>query len=267
MKELLGSLELNRIYQFDCVEGMKLLPENCIDLTVTSPPYDNLRNYKGYSFDFEGVANQLFRVTKEGGVVVWVINDATIKGSESGSSFKQALYFKEIGFNIHDTMIWRKTNPIPNDPKQNRYIQSFEYMFVFSKGKPKTCNYITEKSKMGGIIAGQGTARKQDGTVRADRIEKRKGTAVKELKPLTNIWDLSTHTERSINHPAMFPNEIAEKHILSWSDENDVVLDIFTGSGTTPKMAKLNNRKWLGFEISTEYIEIANKRLDNIELK
>lgn len=243
---------------------MQYMPSESVDLTVTSPPYDDLRTYNGYSFPFEEIAKQLYRVTKQGGVVVWVVNDKTEKGSETLTSFKQALYFKEIGFNVHDTMIWRKTNPIPNDPRQNRYIQSFEYMFVLSKGKPKTCNYITEKSKMGGIIAGQGTARKQDGTIRNDRVEKRKGTAVKQLKPLTNIWDLSTHTERNINHPAMFPNELAEKHILSWSNEGDTVLDCFCGSGTTLKMAYLNNRNFIGIDYSAEYVALSQERLKQV---
>ena len=74
-------LERNRIYNMDCVDGMKMLDSGSIDLTVTSPPYDNLRMYKGYSFDFDAVAAELFRVTKDGGVVVWVVNDATIKGN------------------------------------------------------------------------------------------------------------------------------------------------------------------------------------------
>ena len=162
---------INEIICGDNVEVLREFPDECIDLTVTSPPYDNLRTYNGFDWDFEALAKELYRVTKRGGVVVWVVNDATINGSETLTSFKQALFFKEIGFNVHDTMIWRKTNPIPNDPRQNRYIQSFEYMFVFSKGKPKTCNYLTEKTKMGGIVAGQGTARRQDGTIRMDRIE------------------------------------------------------------------------------------------------
>ena len=138
---------INKILNMDCIEGMKLLPSNCIDLTVTSPPYDNLRTYNGYSFDFETTANELFRITKEGGVVVWVVGDSTVKGSESGTSFRQALYFKDIGFNLHDTMIFQKKNPIPQN--HNRYEQCFEYMFVFSKGKPKTFNPIRVETKSG----------------------------------------------------------------------------------------------------------------------
>ena len=138
-------MEINKIYCADNVIFMKEnIPSNFIDLTVTSPPYDNLRAYNGYSWDFESVAQELYRITKDGGVVVWVVGDATIKGSETGTSFKQALYFKEIGFKLHDTMIYQSDKP---PLTHNRYEQKFEYMFVFSKGRPKTFNPIMEKCK------------------------------------------------------------------------------------------------------------------------
>lgn len=129
-------MELNRIYNIDCLQGLKLLEDNSIDLTVTSPPYDDLRNYKGYSFDFENIAKELYRVTKTGGILVWIVGDATSKGSESGTSFRQALYFKECGFNLHDTMIYEKnSSSFPAARTSKRYTQIFEYMFVFCKGK------------------------------------------------------------------------------------------------------------------------------------
>jgi site-specific DNA-methyltransferase (adenine-specific) len=251
---------LNTIYNENCLDTMARMPDNFIDLTVTSPPYDNLREYNGYSFPFEDIAKELYRVTKYGGVVVWVVGDATINGSETGTSFKQALYFIECGFRLHDTMIWEKKNPIPNDPRQNRYIQATEYMFVFSKDAPKTCNYITEPCLMAGIDAGTGTARKQNGDVRIDRKEKRKGKVVKDLKPLTNVWRYSNGTICK-EHPASYPEQLANDHIVSWSNENDLVYDSFMGSGTTAKMAHLQKRNWIGSEISAEYVEIANKRL------
>jgi len=261
-EELLGSLEINRIYQMDCLEGMKLLPDNCIDLTVTSPPYDNLRAYNGYTFDFENTAKELYRVTKDGGVVVWVVGDATIKGSETGTSFKQALYFKDVcGFNLHDTMIYEKEKIVPLDPKNNRYYQAFEYMFVLSKGKPKTCNYIRIPCKHAGkkAVASQ---RNPDGSLREDRKIKNKNHIVNDTKIKGNIW---TYANKAIKgHPAPFPEQLAEDHILSWSNEGDIVLDPFMGSGTTAKMAKINKRKYIGFEISSEYIRIANLRLESI---
>jgi site-specific DNA-methyltransferase (adenine-specific) len=278
MKELLGSLELNRVYQFDCVEGMKLLPDGTdnigIDLTVTSPPYDDLRNYNGYSFNFEEIAKELYRITKQGGIVVWIVGDKTSKGSESLTSFKQALFFKEIGFNVHDTMIYAKANPFGSSGKGSlRYRQGFEYMFVLSKGKVTKFNPLKEPCKHVGQIK-TGTSRKNRQSDGLEFDAKRPiEVTVNQEKVLKNIWEYQTgymHTTKdkiAYEHPAIFPDKLAEDHILSWSNEGDIIFDPFIGSGTTAKMATLNNRKWLGFEISSEYIEIANKRLDNLEQK
>ena len=244
-------LELNKIYNMDCVDGMKLLDNCSIDLTVTSPPYDNLRTYNGFTWDFEETARQLFRVTKRGGVVVWVVGDATIGGSETGTSFKQALYFKEIGFNLHDTMIYETSKPPMND---KRYQQCFEFMFVFVKGKINTFNPITVPCKNAGKQM-SATYYNQDGS-KKDRHGK---NPVKETKVKDNIWYM---VERQNNgHPATFPKQLANDHIISWSNENDVVLDPFMGSGTTAEMAKLNCRNFIGFELSKEYCNIANNRI------
>ena len=258
-------LELNKIYNEDCLHTMSKMQNNFIDLVVTSPPYDNLRTYNGYSFDFENTAKELFRITKKGGVVVWIVNDATIKGSESGTSFRQALYFKEIGFNLHDTMIWMKKTPIPNDTRQNRYVQAMEFMFIFSKGAPKVCNYIKQPCIMAGLPSGTSTSRKTDGSARVDRKVKRKGKLVKDEKPLTNVWAYSNATICK-NHPAAFPEKLPNDHILSWSNKGDLVYDPFTGSGTTLKMALINNRNFIGSEISTEYVEEANRKISKNEV-
>lgn len=239
---------------------MKTLGDNSIDMVLTSPPYDNLRTYNGFTFDFEGIAKELYRVTKQGGVVVWVVGDATIKGSETGTSFKQALYFKEIGFNLHDTMIYRKSNRPPlNHP---RYEQEFEYMFVFSKGRPKNVNLITTRCLNAGKING-GTARNGG----SDILQKKHGAGkpCKETKPLGNIWSYAVGVEKDNKgiHPAIFPEKLAEDHILSWSNAGDIILDPMAGSGTTLKMAKKNNRNYVGIEISPEYIDIINKRLQS----
>lgn len=244
----------------DCLNGLKLLDDNCIDLTITSPPYDDLRSYKGYSFDFENIARELYRVTKPGSVVVWVVGDKTFKGSESGTSFRQALFFKEIGFNLHDTMIYAKNNPTPQ--KSNRYQPCFEYMFVFSKGKPKTFNPIKEDKKYIENRANKQYNKKQDGTQIAHQY-----TSTSNQKIKSNIWFYSVglnHTSKdkiAFSHPAVFPEQLATDHIISWSNENDLVLDPFMGSGTTAKMAILNNRNYIGFEISKEYCDIAEKRI------
>lgn len=253
-------MELNKIYNMDCLEGLKLLDDNSIDLTVTSPPYDNLRTYNGYSFDFENIVKELFRVTKKGGVVVWIVGDATIKGSESGTSFRQALYFKEIGFNLHDTMIYAKENYVPLT--HNRYEQQFEYMFIFSKDKPKTFNPLMRENIYKGKNNG-GTFRHNGN----DLEIKHKVAVVKDKSIMPNVWWFKVGINRTskdkiaFKHPAIFPEELANNHIISWSNENDIVLDIFMGSGTTAKMALLNNRKFIGFEISKEYCDIANERI------
>lgn len=248
-----------KIINGDCLDVMKeKIPSNFVDLTITSPPYDNLRTYNGYNFDFEGIANELYRVTKDGGVVVWVVGDATINGSESGTSFKQALYFKEIGFNLHDTMIYAKNNPIPLN--HNRYEQQFEYMFVFSKGKPKTFNPI----KIPTIGAGKKYSWK-DTNDYGDKSAKRarnETSIVKKDKIDYNIWFMNVSKSKYTNS-APFPEELAERHIVSWSNEADMVFDPFVGSGTTGKMAVLNNRKFIGIDISKEYCEMSKERIEN----
>ena len=257
-------LELNKTYCMDCLEGLKLLNDNSIDLTVTSPPYDDLRKYNGYSFDFENIAKELYRVTKDGGVVVWVVGDKTKNGSETGTSFKQALYFKEIGFNLHDTMIYASDKP---PLSHNRYEQKFEYMFIFSKGKPKTWNPIMEECKYAGSSKKARTFRHT-----GEELEEthNKGE-VKSHKIKGNIWFYPTGYQKStkdkiaFKHPAIFPEQLVNDHIISWSNENDIVMDIFSGSGTTHKMALLNNRNFIGFEISQEYIDIEEERIKNIK--
>jgi len=239
---------------------MKELPDKYIDLTVTSPPYGNLREYKGYVFDFELIANELFRITKDGGVVVWIVGDAVINGSETGTSFKQALYFKDLGFYLHDTMIYKKAGM--SNPDTNRYYQIFEYMFVLSKNKPKTFNPIKDKKNIWGGQFSRSNNRQKDGSL---VYKSRKKT--KEYGIRFNIWEYntgyghSTKDDMAFKHPAIFPEKLAEDHVKSWSNEGDIVLDPMCGSGTTMKMAILLNRKFIGFDISQEYCELANKRL------
>jgi DNA modification methylase len=254
---------LNKIICGDCLEVMKDIPDNSIDLTVTSPPYDNLRDYNGYTFDFKGIANELYRVTKDGGVVVWVVGDATIKGSETGTSFKQALYFKEIGFNLHDTMIYKKTG-IPF-PETNRYYPIFEYMFILSKGKPKSVNLICDRKNKRFNKKVSGKQRQKDGTMKEmSAIKNNTNRKIKEYGVRFNIWEIPNISENK-EHPATFPNKLAEDHILTWSNENDIVLDPFCGSGTTCKMALKNNRKYIGIDISEEYCKISEARIKAYE--
>ena len=260
-------IELNKIYCESNLETMAKMPDNFIDLTVTSPPYDGLRDYNGYSFPFEDIAKELYRVTKEGGVVVWVVGDATIKGSETGTSFKQALYFKECGFNLHDTMIYYRISPFPDSI---RYHQCFEYMFIFSKGKPKTTNLLTQKKTGKTGKPETRTFRSKDGkTIKANQkaIKRMNNSMSSDEKLKENIWRInagfgqSTTDKIAFKHPAIFPEKLVRDHIYSWSNEGDLVYDCFMGSGTTAKMAHIYKRNWIGSEMSSEYVDIANKRL------
>ena len=247
----------------DCLEGMKLLPNECIDLTVTSPPYDNLRTYKGFTWDFKSVAKELYRVTKQGGVVVWIVGDATINGSETGTSFRQALYFKEIGFNLHDTMIYAKNNVYAHDPRNKRYKQCFEYMFVLSKGKPNTYNEIKDRPNkhVGKTLSGT-KGRTKEGIKR-----NLKPIVLGEYQARFNIWEYTTggsvaSDKIAFMHPAIFPEQLAQDHILSWSNEGDVVLDPFMGSGTTGVACINTNRSFIGIELDEGYFKIAKDRIE-----
>lgn len=254
---------INRIINENCVSAMKRLKDGCIDLTVTSPPYDNLRNYNGYDFDFEEIAKELFRVTKEGGVVVWIVGDAVINGSETGTSFKQALFFIECGFRLHDTMIYEKnSSSFPARRDGNRYTQIFEYMFILSKGKPK-CNLLCDKkNKWAGYTNwGNNTQYDKDGNLKKTNNIK----PVPEFSPRNNIWKYSVGFNDITGHPAVFPEKLVEDHILSWSNEGDIVLDPMCGSGTTCKMAKLNNRNYIGIDCSEEYCKISMERINRLK--
>ena len=238
----------------DNCDVMGQLPKESVDLVVTSPPYDDLRTYGGHSWDFYGVAWQLKRLLKPGGVIVWVVADATKDGSESGSSMRQALHFQSLGLNLHDTMIWHKQNAMPLNSV--RYEPATEYMFVFSSGKPGAWNPIKEKSKLAGM-KNTGTQIDKGG----NRVAKwGNGKPYSEIKVRQNIWSYPVGGGNG-KHPAIFPEDLARDHILSWSNPCDLVLDPFNGSGTTTKMAKATGRRAIGIEVNEEYLPIAANRL------
>ena len=246
-----------RLIVGNCVDVMKSWVENSIQLTVTSPPYDKLRDYNGYSFPFFDIADQLYRVTAEGGVVVWVVGDR-INGGRSLTSFRQAIYFQEIGFSAHDVMIYQKKNtPFT---RSNAYTNAYEMMFVLSKGKPSTFIPLKVPTKRHGFE--MLTHNKLP-----DGINKKKLGELKKEKTRTNIWSYAvglggTTSDRiAFQHPAVFPENLALDHILSWSNPGDIVLDPLCGSGTTGKMALLNDRGFVGIDISPEYVDIARQRL------
>lgn len=255
-----------KLMQGDCLERMKEMPDGSVDLTVTSPPYDNLRTYNGNNDQWGGghvwkkVLAELYRVTAGGGVVVWVVGDATVKGSETGTSFRQALHAMELGFRLNDTMIWNKGGFTTPGAYRSRYPQVFEYMFIFSKCAPKTLNLIRDrknKKKSGSTMFRK--KRLPDGS-----FETREGEVkYKEYGVRFNIWDdagVQSSKERT-GHPAQFPESIAHDHITSWSNECDTVLDPFMGSGTTGKIAKQLGRNFIGIELDAEYFQIAKERI------
>jgi len=266
----------NKIIFGNAVDVLSSLESNFVDLTVTSPPYDNLRSYNGkikddvvyedgFSFPFVEMARELFRVTKPGGIVVWVVNDQVKNGGETGSSFKQALKFMEIGFTLYDTMIYHE-NGAPF-PESGRYSQVFEYMFVFSKGKPKTVNLLKDKPNRwaGHTNFGDPSKRQKDGDLK--KVDK---FTISEYGTRYNVWYInngagfSSKDQIAFEHPAIFPESLAEDHILSWTNPGDVVLDPMAGSGTTLKMAKMNNRDYIGIDINEEYVDLCNRRVENV---
>jgi site-specific DNA-methyltransferase (adenine-specific) len=251
-------IEFGQIYHENCIETLRRMPDELLDMTITSPPYDDLRDYNGYHFPVEEISQLLFEKTKSGGVVVWVVGDRTFNGGETLSSFQHALTFRSAGFKVHDTMIYAKNNPIPSDCGK-RYRQCFEYMFCFSKGQPKTFNPIMQ-------------AIKQEKAFKSFRITKvgRNDLAHDHIAPkerkVNNIFFYNVGTSSSkdkvaFEHPAIFPEQLAKDQISTWTDEGDIVYDCFMGSGTTAKAAELLKRKWIGSEISEEYVKIAEDRL------
>lgn len=248
--------------QGDCLDVMATMDSGSVDLTVTSPPYDNLRSYNGNNdlwgeHVWKAVLAELYRVTKDGGVVVWVVGDATIKGSETGTSFKQALHAMECGFNLHDTMIYNKESTGARGSNL-AYWSGFEYMFILSKGKPKVFNAIHDKPNKSAGRKISGTNRLKGGGTTEHWA---KGKTVGKFSKRTNVWLITTGKRQSC-HPAVFPEQLANDHILSWSNPDDVVLDCFMGSGTTGAMAVKNGRKFIGIELDNIYFDIAGRRIN-----
>jgi DNA modification methylase len=261
-------MEKNKIYLEDNLETLSRTPDNYYDLVVTSPPYDGIRKYNGFAFDIDKLTTELYRTMKPGGVVVWVVNDQVVKGSETGTSFRQSFKFKDAGFLQHDTMIYEKnSSTYPASAKSNRYTQIFEYMFIFSKGKPKTVNLIIDKPNKyaGHKNWGKNTKRKGD---KEQLVGVEDIKSVPEFSPRNNIWKynnsggFASKDKIAYKHPAIFPEELVRDHIISWSNEGDLVYDPFMGSGTVAKMCILLKRDYIGSEISEEYVNICNERIE-----
>jgi site-specific DNA-methyltransferase (adenine-specific) len=255
-------IELSTIHHENAIDTLARMPDEVLDMTIASPPYDDLRDYNGYHFPIEEITEGLFRTTRKGGVVIWVVADRTVNGDESLSSFEHAFSFRRAGFKVHDTMIYAKNNPIPSDCGK-RYRQMFEYMFCFAKGSPKTFNPITEPTKSAGqkikafriTEAGRGNVPDED-IGREIKAERKLGNIF-----YYNVGTASARDKVAFEHPAIFPEQLVEDQIITWTNPGDLVYDCFMGSGTTAKVAEVLGRRWLGSEVSADYIDIARRRL------
>lgn len=261
----------NKIVNADCLDVLKQMPDNCVDLVLTSPPYDNLRNYNNtldWSFEiFQEIAKELVRVLKFGGCIVWIVADATIDGSETGTSFRQALYFKDLGLNINDTMIWSKPQFTSVGALKKRYAQTFEYMFVFSKGINKSFNPLKDRKTLSRRKDYHGKIRQKDGSTKP---MSNKGKQYGDFGIRYNVWNLPPEmSNKKRMHPAQFPEKLAHDHIVSWSNENDLVLDCFSGSGTTAIACSETKRRFICIEKVKDYYEMSLRRLEeyNKQLK
>jgi len=271
-------LSPNEVYQMNCIDGMNAMDAESVDLCVTSPPYDDLRTYNDSSkWDFnvfKDVAHALTRVLKPGGVIMWNVGDATINGGESGSSFRQTLYFmEECGLRLHDTMIYEKSGiAFAAGPHSVRYSQAFEYCFILSKGKPKTVNIIMDKKNKWAGISSWGNAKARKKTGELENAGK-KSKETREFGARTNIWRIvnsggfGQSSKEAYKHPATMPEELARGHIITWSNPGDLVIDPFMGSGTTAAMAIAENRNYIGFEIDEEYYNLCQSRMKTLDAK
>jgi site-specific DNA-methyltransferase (adenine-specific) len=250
------------LYQANCLDYLRSQPADSIKFTLTSPPYDDIRDYKGYSFPFEEIAQELWRVTRPGGVIAWNVADATVKGSETGTAMRQALYFMSLGFRLHDTMIYVKKNPMPSGVSSKRYHQAWEYIFILSRDTPETFNPIMVRAKFGHLEANM-KHRGAEGTIDYVKTKRNEFTKVRNVFEYSVGGGHSTKDRIAFQHPAIMPEQLALDQIQTWTDPGDVVFDPFTGSGTTAKMARIAGRRFVGTEMSAEYCDIARQRLES----
>lgn len=249
------------IYNNNCLDYLKLQEDESVDFVITSPPYDDIRNYNGYSFDFEAIAQELTRVLKNGGVVIWNVSDATVKGSETGTSMRQALFFMDCGLRLHDTMIYEKQNPMPSSKNSKRYHQAWEYIFCFSKNAPNTFNPIMVPAKYGHVEANM-KHRGKDGKLEYTKTKRNSHTKVRNVFNYKVGGGHSTTDKEAHGHPALMPEKLAEDQIITWTNPGDTVFDPFNGAGTSGKMAVKNSRSYIGVELSKDYCDLSIKRLE-----
>ena len=255
-KEQIGGATL---YLGDCLEILPTLGN--VDAVVTSPPYDNLRKYGGHApVDTFAAITEISNCLSRGGVCMWNVKDETRDGSETGTSFRQALHAMDSGLNLHDTMIYVRRGV--TFPDANRYLPAFEYMFIFSNGSPRHFNGIKDRrNRYAGTVI-HGTDRQSDGSLAARKCS---SSEVPEYGLRYNWWEL--HNAQAGNgefggHPAPMPYPMAHGHIQTWTDNGETILDPFMGSGTTGVACAKLGRKFIGIEIEPKYFDIACKRIE-----
>ena len=257
------------LYHGDCLKEMSKIPDGSVDMILTSPPYDDMREYGGnvtWNYDiFVQVAEQCKRVLKPGGVIVWIVGDETKNGSESGSSFRHALFWQSIGLNIHDTMIWNKAGFTATGSLKVRYASVFEYMFVLSKGKPKTFNPIKDRKNKWAGTKNHGTIRQKNGNTKETSCR----CVFGEYGQRFNVWECPSvkSSKERCGHPAPFPIKLAQDHVISWSNAGDIVLDMFMGSGSTGVACVNTGRRFIGIEMDDKYFAIAQERINKAQEK
>ncbi len=261
-------LPLNKIICGDCVEVLKSIPDNSIDLVVTSPPYDGIRKYNGFSFNLHSTGKELFRVLKDGGIIAMVIQDQTKNFGKSLTSFKTIIdWCENVGFKLFETIIYKK-HGAEGAWWTKRFRVDHEYIPIFLKGeRPAYFNKEPLKipSKHGGkTMTGCATRLTNGKTLKSKRV------FINPMKCRGTLWDYTTcgdGTRLKHQHPATFPDKIPVDFIRCFCPKNGIVLDPFIGSGTTALAAIQLNRNYIGIDISKEYCELAKKRIrEEIEL-
>jgi len=248
-----------QLHQQDCVEWMLTQPHESIDCVLTSPPYDNIRSYNGYTFDFESTATELVRLLAPGGVIIWNVADATQGGSETGTSMRQALYFMSLGLRLHDTQIYVKRNPMPTNVQTRRYHQAWEYMFVFSKGTPAVFNPIQVDAKYTGNARMK--YRGTDGTIEYKTTIRNVKTKLRNVFEYTIGGGHTTKNKQLSSHPALMPEQLALDQLTTWADTHSVIYDPFAGAGTTLWAAQQLGFSSVGTEIDSDYCALIHDRM------
>jgi DNA modification methylase len=263
MKSKLGSFVINKTHCAESSVALKKLPDNCIDIVVTSPPYDRIRDYNGFECNLHNIGEQLSRVLKDGGIIVMVIQDQTKDFGKSLTTFRTILdWCDNFNLKLFETVIYKK-HGAEGAWWTKRFRVDHEYIPVFLKGKRPayfTKEHLKIPSKHAGkTMTGCATRLTNGSTLKSKKLK------INPTKCRGTIWDYVTCGDGGKlkhEHPATFPDKIPVDFIETFCPPGGIVLDPFMGSGTTALAALNLGRNFLGFDISNEYVSLANKRVD-----